>query len=153
VEPVGILFVNAIRMTVVPLVVAMLLTGILSISDARVAVAAGSPEPGAGRRAHQHGGGVRHGCVRAPVLADTDRSRGVGRLQRIRDGRPGGARGPAAPGLTQWLTELIPVNPLKSAADGAMLPLLVFTILLGYGAHQALRRATGADGRLLRRAG
>jgi Na+/H+-dicarboxylate symporter len=36
------------------------------------------------------------------------------------------------PTLAQWLGDLVPVNPIKAAADGAMLPLLVFTILLGF---------------------
>lgn len=35
-EPVGIIFVNAIRMTVVPLVVALLISGIVSVTDARL---------------------------------------------------------------------------------------------------------------------
>jgi Na+/H+-dicarboxylate symporter len=35
------------------------------------------------------------------------------------------------PTFAQWLPELAPSNPIKAAADGAMLPLIVFT--LGFG--------------------
>jgi Na+/H+-dicarboxylate symporter len=34
-------------------------------------------------------------------------------------------------GVAQRLTELIPANPIRAAVDGAMLPLVVFTIILG----------------------
>ena len=32
------------------------------------------------------------------------------------------------PTLTQWLVALVPANPVKAAADGALLPLIVFTL-------------------------
>jgi Na+/H+-dicarboxylate symporter len=32
------------------------------------------------------------------------------------------------PTFAQWLVDLIPANPIKAAADGAMLPLIVFTL-------------------------
>jgi Na+/H+-dicarboxylate symporter len=34
-------------------------------------------------------------------------------------------------GFSQWLVDLVPTNPIKAAADGAMLPLIIFTVLLG----------------------
>jgi Na+/H+-dicarboxylate symporter len=40
----------------------------------------------------------------------------------------GGAR---LPTWSQWLTELVPTNPVRAAADGAMLPLIVFALALG----------------------
>jgi Na+/H+-dicarboxylate symporter len=39
-----------------------------------------------------------------------------------------------APTFAQWLVELIPANPIRAAADGAMLPLIVFSLLLGLAA-------------------
>jgi Na+/H+-dicarboxylate symporter len=45
----------------------------------------------------------------------------------------GGAASPAAagvPGFAEWITGIIPANPVKAAADGAVLPLVVFTLLL-----------------------
>jgi proton glutamate symport protein len=42
----------------------------------------------------------------------------------------------ALPGLGQWVAGLAPSNVVRAAADGAMLPLIVFTVLFGL----ALRR-------------
>jgi len=44
----------------------------------------------------------------------------------------------ALPGLGQWLASLAPANVVRAAADGAMLPLIVFTLLFAL----ALRRIT-----------
>ena len=35
------------------------------------------------------------------------------------------------PSFTRWLVDLVPSNPVKAAADGALLPLIVFTLLFG----------------------
>src|SRR5262245_28391822 len=35
------------------------------------------------------------------------------------------------PGIGQWLTDLVPSNPIRAAADGAMLPLILFAIAFG----------------------
>ncbi|MFI5246129.1 MAG: dicarboxylate/amino acid:cation symporter, partial [Gemmatimonadales bacterium] len=47
-----------------------------------------------------------------------------------------GAR--SMPGIGQWIVDLVPANPVKAAADGAMLPLIVFSLLFGF----ALSRVT-----------
>jgi Na+/H+-dicarboxylate symporter len=47
---------------------------------------------------------------------------------------PGGADVPAMPDLLTFLLSLIPENPIAAAVDGALLPLLVFTILLAAAA-------------------
>jgi Na+/H+-dicarboxylate symporter len=36
------------------------------------------------------------------------------------------------PGMAEWLTALVPINPIRAAADGAMLPLIVFSLTLGF---------------------
>ena len=35
------------------------------------------------------------------------------------------------PTFTRWLVDLVPANPVKAAADGALLPLIVFTLMFG----------------------
>jgi Na+/H+-dicarboxylate symporter len=40
------------------------------------------------------------------------------------------------PGFAAWLTSLVPTNAMKSAADGAMLPLIVFTLLFALAARR-----------------
>ena len=40
----------------------------------------------------------------------------------------------APPGAAQWLLSLVPTNPLKAAADSAMLPLITFSVLFALAA-------------------
>jgi proton glutamate symport protein len=40
------------------------------------------------------------------------------------------------PGFGAWVTSLVPSNAIKAAADGAMLPLIVFTLLFGLAARR-----------------
>jgi Na+/H+-dicarboxylate symporter len=37
----------------------------------------------------------------------------------------------AIPTFSEWLIALVPVNPVRAAADGAMLPLILFSVLFG----------------------
>ena len=127
VEPVGTIFVNAIRMAVIPLVVASLIVGIVSIGDERSLTRLGVRSLvvflGLALSA-----AVCATIVAAPVLArlDIDASMVEGlRLQSA-------PTATAAPGVAQWFIDLVPANPIRAAADGAMLPLIVFTI--GFGA-------------------
>jgi Na+/H+-dicarboxylate symporter len=53
------------------------------------------------------------------------------------------ARSATLPTFRQWLVDLVPQNPVKSAADGAILPLIVFSIALGI----AITRVPGEAGR------
>jgi Na+/H+-dicarboxylate symporter len=132
VEPVGTLWLNALRMTVIPLVMSLLVTGIAAASEA---AAAGR----AGRRtlvviAAMLVASAAFTAVAAPLLiawfpvnpatADALRSALGG----------SGEVTPAVPGFADWVTGLVPANPIEAAADGAMLPLVVFSLLLGVAA-------------------
>lgn len=130
-EPIGTLFVNAIRMTVVPLVVAMLITGIVSISDAGLLTRLGvrSLVLGVGLTTTV---AVFTMVIVAPLFSHLQIDPDVAESLRRSTLDGSGAPAAAPPGLAQFLTDLIPTNPIKSAADGALLPLLVFTILLGF---------------------
>jgi Na+/H+-dicarboxylate symporter len=46
------------------------------------------------------------------------------------------ASGGPAPAFGTWLTSLIPTNPVAAAAEGAMLPLILFTVLLALAIAQ-----------------
>ncbi len=128
-EPVGVIFVNAIRMAVVPLVVASLIGGIVSITDERALTRLGI------RSLVVFGVLAITAAVFATVLAAPI----LGRLQidpavaqGLRASASSGTAPPAAaPGFAQWFTDLVPANPIRAAADGAMLPLIIFT--LGFG--------------------
>jgi proton glutamate symport protein len=127
VEPVGTIFVNAIRMAVIPLVVASLIVGIVSIGDERSLTRLGVRSLvvflGLALSA-----AVCATIVAAPVLARLDIDASM-----VEGLRPQSApTATAAPGVAQWFIDLVPANPIRAAADGAMLPLIVFTI--GFGA-------------------
>ncbi|MGE0583368.1 MAG: dicarboxylate/amino acid:cation symporter [Steroidobacteraceae bacterium] len=131
-EPLGTLWLNALRMTVIPLVVALLVTGIASAAEtaatgrlagrAIVLFVAGYVVSVALGAAFMQGSlalwplddSVRF-ALRAGASADTTVV-------------------PAMPPPGEWLTALVPVNPVASAASGVMLPLVVFAVFFGFAA-------------------
>lgn len=133
IEPVGTLFINAIRMTVIPLVVGSLVAGL-----------AAAPNPRAlGRSglravvlflATLFAGGAFAALVAPPVLAalPIDPAASAALLASA-EGTAGATRESVQqiPGLAQWLIGLVPANPVRAAADGAMLPLIVFAVAFG----------------------
>jgi proton glutamate symport protein len=142
IAPVGQLWVNAIRMTVIPLVVSLVITGVASAA-----------QTGAIGRM-----GVRTLVVFVAMLtaaAILAVPLGVAvfswlsHLVTVRPELPPGAAEAAgslsvvpAVSFSSWLLSLIPTNPVAAAANGAMLPLILFTLLLALAIAQA-----PADGR------
>lgn len=130
-EPIGTLWVNAVRMTIVPLVVSMLIVAVASSDSLR----------SMGRL----GGaallfflvtltviGVYTALLAPPLLAGLTidpqaaaslRETAASSSQQV----TATVRGMG--GFAQRLTELVPTNPLRAAVDGAMLPLIVFTLI------------------------
>jgi Na+/H+-dicarboxylate symporter len=146
--PVGTLWVNAIRMTVIPLVVSLLITGVASAADLKAIGRLG------GRTLLVFGSLLVGTAILivpvAPTVFAWLPSEGAARPPLP----PGAAEAAgqiassgAAPGLAEWLLSLIPVNPVAAAADGAMLPLILFTLLL---ALAIARSPSGARDTLLR---
>ena len=131
VEPLGTLFINAIRMAVIPLVVASLVGGVAATSDTRAVGRVGA------RALVVFLGAVTVGAVYAVLIAPP-----LLRLAPISPAataaltRTVGAAPDATklPTVGQWLVALVPTNPVKAAADGAMLPLIVFTLLFALAA-------------------
>jgi Na+/H+-dicarboxylate symporter len=129
-EPVGNVFVNAIRMTVIPLVVASLVAGVASMTDTRALTRLGSR--GLGLFAILvFGAAASAAMIAAPLLARVQFDPAL--VAALRNGTATGVpeAGRSVPGFAQWFVELVPANPIKAAADGAMLPLIVFTIAFG----------------------
>ena len=130
VEPLGTIFVNAIRMTVVPLVVSLVVVGIASADASRIArmgtralVVAFAFLCLSGLVGAVLGPIVFSRLTIDPVAIAALRARAAGTLASGANQTPGG--------LARWLTDLIPPNPVRAAADGAMLPLIVFAIFFG----------------------
>jgi proton glutamate symport protein len=126
IEPVGTMWVNAIRMTVIPLIVSSLI----------VAIAAAGP----GMAKHL---GLRAVAVFFGLLVMAAIITGLGaplvfeyltidpEASRLIRASAAPVNAPELPTLTSWFVSLIPANPIKAAADGAMLPLVIFTIAFG----------------------
>jgi len=137
--PVGTLWINAIRMTVIPLVIALLITGLAGAADLKSVGRLGGRTlltffllllgtalviMPLGVLAFQW----FPGGTRPPLPAGA--AEAAGQL----------AAGGPAPGFGAWLTSLIPTNPVAAAANGAMLPLILFTLILAL----AITRCTPA---------
>lgn len=137
-EPIGTMWVNALRMTVIPLVVSAILLGINALPSSRsvgrlggrafllfviVLAVAASIGASVGTLAFSH-------LAIDPVAADA--------LRASAQQASGDALQTAGKitGFAQWLIDLVPTNPIKAAADGAMLPLIVFTLLVGVSITQ-----------------
>jgi Na+/H+-dicarboxylate symporter len=132
VEPFGTLFVNAIRMTVVPLVVSSLIVGVASTEDRAMLARVG-------------GRGILvfvlllslsaalAAVVTPPLVSNLQLDPAA--VARVRAASPSAssvAAGAAAiQGPAAWLASLVPSNAIAAAADGAMLPLIVFALALG----------------------
>ena len=128
VEPIGALWVNAIRMTVVPLVVSLLFTGIASSSGHNIGRMGGRA---VGWFVGLVAAGALFTAIVAPPLlslADLDSAA----FASLREGTSTAAV--ELPPFRDWIVNLIPSNPVRAAADGAMLPLIVFTAIFALAA-------------------
>ena len=133
VEPIGLLFVNAIRMTVIPLVASGLIVGVASMRDARAVGRLGGRALGLfvvfAAAATVFGAAAAY-----PLLGRLTIDPAVAASLRASAGAAGAGAAAAArqlPSWSQWLVDLVPVNAMKAAADGAILPLIVFSMAFG----------------------
>jgi len=129
VEPVGLLFVNAIRMTVLPLVVASLIVGVASMGDAAAVGRLGARAIGLFLVA-VGAATVFAAATSFPLLARLEIAPAV--AASLREGATSAV--PAAgqlPSLSRWIVDLVPVNVVATAATGTILPLVVFALLFG----------------------
>jgi len=125
-EPLGTLWVNAILMTVIPLVISSLVVGVCRAADA----------PVIGRLLWQSvllfvlltSLSAAFTVVTAPAVFARVPV-GAAATTALRVGTNGGPASPGSPpGVRQWLVTVVPANAFKAAAEGAMLPLVVFTL-------------------------
>jgi Na+/H+-dicarboxylate symporter len=124
-ETVGTLWVNAIRMTVVPLVAALLISRIAGTSGTAARV---------GTRAVllfvllAAAGALFAGLVVPSIINALPLDPAT--LDRLR----ASAVAPAsdAPPFRDWLVALVPPNALKAAADSALLPFVVFVVCFAF---------------------
>ncbi len=123
-EAVGTVWINAILMTVIPLITASLVVAIGSAPDQRTLGRIG------GRALVVYlvlliGGAVLTCLIMPVVVTWLPTGTSPAALQTA-------ATDPVIPPtLAQWLVGLVPPNPITAGADGAILPLIIFTILFG----------------------
>jgi Na+/H+-dicarboxylate symporter len=130
IAPIGSLWVNAIRMTVIPLVVSLLITGVASASDVKSIGRLGGRTLVVFVLLLMGAAAVVIPLV--PPLFSLLPQGGT------KPPLPAGAAeiagqvtsGGQAQTFGAWLTSLIPSNPVAAAANGQMVSLIIFTILL-----------------------
>jgi len=132
VAPLGTLFINAIRMVVIPLVVTTLFVGVARLANPKTV----------GKLGGSALGFFWGTTVPAIVI-------GMGFMTIAMSIWPVNVEVPTPvesaqelPGLLDLVLSLIPANPFAAAANGALLPLIVFTLLLAAatGALEEARR-------------
>jgi Na+/H+-dicarboxylate symporter len=130
-EPLGALWVNAIRMTIVPLVVSLLVTSVAGVADVRSVGRLGARTVAlflglltlSALVAALAGPALFEHTPLDPAGAAALRERAAAAASAAGEARP------ELPTLRGFVVGLVPTNPVRAAADGAMLPLIVFTVL------------------------
>jgi len=131
VAPIGGLWINAIRMTVIPLIVSLVITGVASASNVGTVGKIG-------RRTIVVFIAMLTGAMVLALPLGIAVFSWMSRVVTVRPELPPGAAEAASSLATSatpvtfgsWLLSLVPTNPIAAAASGAMLPLVIFTVLL-----------------------
>jgi Na+/H+-dicarboxylate symporter len=132
VAPLGTLFINAIRMVVIPLVVTTLFVGVARLANPKTVGKLGGSALGFfwGTTIPAIVIGMGFMTIAMSIWpVNVEVSTPVESAQEL-------------PGLLDLVLSLIPANPFAAAANGALLPLIVFTLLLAAatGAVEEARR-------------
>ncbi len=129
-DPIGVVFVNAIRVAVIPLIVSSLIIGVAASGDDA-------------RKIGKLGGralvlvlsmllvaSVFAIAVASPLFARLNIDKSV--VARLNESTAAHEIGQgSAPSFAQWFSDLVPSNAFKAAAEGALLPLVVVSVAFG----------------------
>lgn len=128
-EPIGTAWINAVRMTVIPLVVPLLIVGVAGSEDTRYTGSVGA-------RAFGWFLALLVVCAAFSALVspwlfqyltlDPDAT------TRLRETATIDLPPADALSLRSWILGLIPLNPVRAASDGALLPMVLFTLLYAF---------------------
>jgi proton glutamate symport protein len=129
VQPIGRLWLNALQMTIVPLVVSLLVIGVAAASDALASgrLARDAMAWFVGLLAFASAAAALVGPLVLSLLP-----RDPALVHSLRAAISGPPPAPAATGLADWFTNVIPTNAIAAAAQGAIVPLVVFTLFLAF---------------------
>lgn len=128
-DPIGTLWLNALRMTIIPLIVALLVTGIAATAEAA-------------RAGRTMGTALLimlallwssaiAAALLTPLFLDIwplASDAGAALRNAMADAPPPGE----VPPFSEFLRQMVPTNPVAAAAEDAILPLIVFTAAFGF---------------------
>lgn len=129
---IGKMFVNSLKMLVVPLVFFSLICGVCGIGDIRMLGRVGSKAFGLYMLT------TAIAIATAIMIAVTF---GIGKGMNVATDAM--FTGKESPPLTQVFIDIIPKNPIASMANGDMLPIIFFSILLGISMLMLGKKAKG----------
>ena len=118
--PLGTVFINAIRMVVIPLIVTIIFTSVASLGDPRKL----------GRIGALTLAFYWVTLFPAIIIGMTAMQTGLQFSPAIAMPAADAAEIPALSGIVEFLVNLVPSNPFAAASSGAILPLIVFTALV-----------------------
>ena len=144
VEPIGALWLNALRMTIIPLVVSLVITGIAASAEAARASRL------AGRAllffivllwiSSALGAALTPLFLKVWPIA-------TGSADALKSAVVAAPAAAAVPGFADFIRSIVPTNPIAAAANDAILPLIVFTTLFAFALTrvpaEARERLTG----------
>lgn len=126
--PLGAFWLKALKMTILPLVIGLMFTGI--VETAAAANAGVLARRTLGLIVGLLAASTLVGAVLMPLLLKLFPAPAIVLPQQA------SGSGAALPGLADFLASLVPANVIASAADDAMLPVIVFTALFAAGASR-----------------
>lgn len=134
IEPIGTLWINALRMPILPLIVALTISGIASIENARQASRLTA-------RALIVFTGMLIAftlvCTPLAPVALSGLSMNAASTEALRATVTAVAAPAAKLTFVDWVLGLVPTNPIKAAADGALLPIVIFSLAYGLALTKA----------------
>jgi Na+/H+-dicarboxylate symporter len=125
IEPIGTLWINAIRMTVIPLLMALIVTAIAGQETSNTVARLGGQA--IGLFILMILGSCLLALIAAPPLIALLEIDPIASQSLLAATGANVASTAELPPFRDWLVSLVPANPFRAAADGAVLPLLVFT--------------------------
>lgn len=133
-KTVGTLWLDALRMTIVPMIFVLVVTGVGQT------IGAASTGGVTGRTLVLFAGLLVAAAIvgvvlMALILAAWPIPGHAGASMRAAIAA-GGVQAPRPPAAAEWITGLIPTNPVAAAANGAIAPLVVFSLAFGFAASR-----------------
>ena len=130
IEPIGTIWVRALQMTLIPLVLSLLITGIVSTVDTGATGRLGAAAL-AVFLALLVGTALVSSLVGTPLVSRIPIDPETIAMMRTSADSSVVATARQLPTFAEMLVSVVPANPIRAAVDGAMLPLVTFAILFG----------------------